>query len=411
MSSLKEKFIYWKRPGFPSRILRYVSRLIQSIWLFFPAIAFLLLAMACFWNAGQGKDIIAAFVKNSSSTVGFFNYSRIVFFLAIGFWIYISWYSSRIIAYIKKTKQVGLIKVLIKKKKGEDETEQAYQAKLQSTAELQCSKDPVNFEPGDAFLNEMPRVIGNAAFLILELAVLQCPVLKMPLSGSAANWILIIALIILRFVNRGISNWMVQRMQKGNSNQRIKKFWNAFKFIAIIFLILIIATSMIKNDFVDEIFIYVLFGLLVLFHVVFIFYTNLKRADVNNNPTKYSGAEERNFLIKGIMESLCIPAKEYGYFIWMLGILLIAIIIYLLVIFNITVAQTIGPFPVIILGFGSVLAFLNFISAYSVKHRINIHFILFALAIWGGQGETHRVRTNELHQANNYKEKPQLAKY
>ncbi len=91
--------------GFGQRVLRYISQISKSIWLFFPGIVFLFLFIFCFWTLGQGKDILIAFTENESHTILSLNYTRIIFFIAIGFWAYVSWYSSRIISYIKKSKQ------------------------------------------------------------------------------------------------------------------------------------------------------------------------------------------------------------------------------------------------------------------------------------------------------------------
>ena len=83
------------------RLLRFLSNLLRSLWLFFPGILFLILTLMVFWTLGQGKDIVIAFTENKSRTILDFNYTRTIFFLAIGFWVYVSWYSSRIISYIK----------------------------------------------------------------------------------------------------------------------------------------------------------------------------------------------------------------------------------------------------------------------------------------------------------------------
>src|SRR6476620_11012239 len=91
--------------GTGSWLLRFISQLLKSLWLFFPGILFLLLPIFCFWTLGQGKDIIIAFIDNSSKNFFHFNYTRFVFFLVIGFWVYISWYSSRIISYVKTKQQ------------------------------------------------------------------------------------------------------------------------------------------------------------------------------------------------------------------------------------------------------------------------------------------------------------------
>ena len=93
-------------------VLRFISQLSKSIWLFFPGIIFLLFGIFCFWTLGQGKDIIVAFTENTSKTILSINYTRVIFFVAIGFWAYVSWYSARIISYIKKTRQEDEIKVI-----------------------------------------------------------------------------------------------------------------------------------------------------------------------------------------------------------------------------------------------------------------------------------------------------------
>ena len=88
------------------RLLRFISQLLKSAWLFFPGMIFLLFAIFCFWMARQGKDILVAFTENTSRTIFSINYTRIIFFVAIGFWAYVSWYSARIISYIKKIRYI-----------------------------------------------------------------------------------------------------------------------------------------------------------------------------------------------------------------------------------------------------------------------------------------------------------------
>src|SRR6478735_10989937 len=148
--------------------LRFVSNLLRSIWLFFPGILFLILTLMVFWTLGQGKDIIIAFTENKSRTFLNFNYTRTVFFIAIGFWVYVSWYSSRIISYIKRSKQVDTIQEIASVDR--PAAEQVYESK----------KDSIELTA--AFLSEVPRQIGNACFLILEIAVLRSPLLKNPIS-------------------------------------------------------------------------------------------------------------------------------------------------------------------------------------------------------------------------------------
>ncbi len=79
------------------RFLVFLSHVLKSFWLFFPSIIFIFLAIWCFWMLGQGKDLIIAFSENHEA--------KAFFLVAIGFWIYVTWFSSRIIATLKLRKQ------------------------------------------------------------------------------------------------------------------------------------------------------------------------------------------------------------------------------------------------------------------------------------------------------------------
>src|SRR5512140_35250 len=94
-----------------------------------------------------------AFTEGSSR----FNGKLIIFFLAIGFWVYVSWYTSRVIAYIKEKSRGNLIQA--------------------------------------GFLDQYPRLAGNACFLVLELAVLQSPLSPHPLSLGLA-WVLFVLFLL-----------------------------------------------------------------------------------------------------------------------------------------------------------------------------------------------------------------------
>ncbi|MGH2647027.1 MAG: hypothetical protein ACRDE8_05640, partial [Ginsengibacter sp.] len=226
-------------------ILRFFSRLSKSIWLFFPGIIFLLFGIFCFWTLGQGKDIIVAFTENTSRTILSLNYTRIIFFVAIGFWAYVTWYSARIISYIQEKKQKDDIKTV----SGVDD----------ETAEKEYTEQYNFFEVSKNFLDECPRILGNSCFLVLELAVLQSPALWHPVSSTAAWLSFFILLIVIRYVNR----WANDRLAMKSSFRRT--------FYALLFIL--IALIIVASLFI-KIYILTLFGLLLIFHVVFILYTN-----------------------------------------------------------------------------------------------------------------------------------------
>lgn len=336
----------------------------------------------------QGKDIIVAFTENQSRThLLLMNYTRIVFFLAIGFWVYISWYSSRIISYIKKTRQEARILEI---------------ANVSSEAAGKAYTSHKNFfEVGESFLTEVPRVIGNACFLALELAVLQSPLLASPISSTAAWIIFFIVLILLCLLN----NWIIKQATK--SLFRIL-FWVLFGLL----LALIIAIS-----FIETISIIVLFLLLLLFHVVFIFYINLRRVEIEKKKDKIKSevqkqAAEKRSALEKVMDFFCIPRVEKGYFKAFIIIGTTGVIFYLLVINVLSFARGVGPFPFIFLAFGVLLAFGNIVTAFSIRYSVNFHFLLLLLAFLIGFGETHYVRTVEVKESgNNYASRPQLNAY
>lgn len=342
---------------------------------------------------GQGKDIIVAFTENKSGTIPPFNYTRMVFFIAIGFWVYVSWYSSRIIAYIKKSKQ-------------QDVLQQTTGINKESAEKAYTERSNV-FDLSSKFLDEFPRIIGNGCFLVLELAVLQSPILPSPLGVNKAWIIFFIALLLLRFLN----NWLLVQAEK-------PVFRTIFRVLLTALVLLIIVVSL---SVFTKLSIRVLFALLVLFHVVFVLYINLRRVVVEekgrqirlqNENKQANPSTTRRTALEKVMDFFCVPKKEAGYFKAYLYIGLAGLVLYLLAINWLGFARGIGPFPFIILAFAVLLAFDNIVSAFSIKLNINFHFLLLVLALAFGFGETHFVRTiTPQGNNNNYAGRPPLYNY
>ncbi len=378
--------------GFGLRVLTFISRLLKSLWLFFPGILFLILFIFCFWLLGQGKDIIVAFTENQAHTAFLhINYTRIIFFIAIGFWVYMSWYSSRIISYIKKSKQISSIREVA--------------VVDQNQAEEIYEKEKTPNVLGVKFLDEFPRMIGNACVLIIELATLQSPVRYHPLSALAAFIIFIISIIGLRYLNKWITNTQAAKP--------------SFRKLFIALLVVLMACIVLVSLLPCRIDILFLFALLLLFHIVFLFYINLRRIVMEQDAGTVRAKSEiektqgknRNLLLR-LMDFLCVPRKEKGYFKWFFIISFFGIAFYIIAINWLYFARGIGPFPFIILAFGVLLAFGNTVTAFSLRFTVNFHFLLFALALIVGLGETHYVRTfTPKGNANHYADRPELKTY
>ena len=335
---------------------------------------------------GQGKDIIVAFTENTSKTILSLNYTRIIFFVAIGFWAYVSWYSARIISYIKTTQDKNELKEI----SGESS----------ETLEKEYTERSHVFTVDKNFLDEFPRIIGNSCFLVLELAVLQSPVSLHTISSTAAWISFFILLIIIRYINKWASNKLATK--------------SSFGKLFFVLLFLLIALIIISSLFA-KIYIITLLGLLILFHVVFILYINLRRGQMENQAREQLLAkkpiQKAPNMLERLMNFFCIPLKETGYFKWFLLIEICGIDLYIASIIWLPFARGIGPFPFIILAFGVLLAFGNIVTAFSVKYNVNFHFILLILALLLGFGETHYVRTTDLQTNNNYESRPDLKMY
>ena len=74
--------------------LNFYRHLLRAIWIFFPAVLFLLLSFFCFWQLTQGKDLMVITLENRD--VFFY------FIIALVFWSYITWYSSRLVGKAKE---------------------------------------------------------------------------------------------------------------------------------------------------------------------------------------------------------------------------------------------------------------------------------------------------------------------
>ena len=73
--------------------LHFLRALFKSIWLFFSAILFLVLAWAAFWQLSQGKDLLQRTLENGRIFA--------LFIVAEVFWTYITWFTCYLVSKIK----------------------------------------------------------------------------------------------------------------------------------------------------------------------------------------------------------------------------------------------------------------------------------------------------------------------
>jgi predicted acylesterase/phospholipase RssA len=354
------------KPSLFSYVLLFLSRLLKSIWLFFPSLFFLGLTIFCFWTLGQGKDLIISFTESETT--------KVLFFVAIAFWLYVSWYSSRIVSYQKKFMQECYIR--------------------------QCAPQQLNppeaakFELTAVFLDRFPRMIGFSCILIIELALFQIPLFfKKPLTTGWALVIWIAALFILGWVDRRLIKFCQDGHPNTEKNKRIvrKLFWYS---ISLFLAVLIGMMFWWKNSNIS---VSILIIMLLWLLIIFLFYLNYRRNDVQDKTRQDALRLKKDSWIdsklKKIMAFVNIPAGEVGYFKWFTIISLAGFIIYILVIRSLDIAMAAGPFPFVIGAFAVLLGFGNIITVLSVKTRVNLHFVVFLTAAFFSSSENHSIRT------------------
>lgn len=131
---------------------RYFSK---ALFLFFPSILFLVFAYLAFWTLGPAKDLMVISLEKEHV----FGYCLI----ALIFWTYVTWYSSRLVA---KAKQF---------------------------------KHPDENYIWAALLMQFPRVLGFTCFTIIILAYLQLPY-SFKISGSFAAILFVASFAIYFFI-------------------------------------------------------------------------------------------------------------------------------------------------------------------------------------------------------------------
>lgn len=367
-------------------LLAWVSQLLHTLWTFFPSLLFIFLVLYCFWMQSAGKDIIVAFTEKRPQG----GLSRVVFFLAIAFWVYVTWYSSRMIVYIKQRWPQDVL--------------------------------------GLAFLDGYPRLAGNACFLVLELAVPQSPVFARPMGSTAATIIFFAGLLLLFIVDRRVRDRLAGKRAGGlpanggvdgkgvrsrtDTAPETKGISRIFWVVLVVFFALLAVAALFFTD--ARQYRFVMLGILFVEHLLFFLYSHLHRADIQQKMITDTEGQigPKNRWVR-LMNYFCIPKAESSYFIWFNIVGGVGVVLYSLVIFSLGFAQGTGPFPFLILAFGVLVGLADLITGFSVRYRVNFHFLLFLLAFFLGLKETHDVKTIELEKGagNGYADRPDLETY
>ena len=345
--------------------LNFWRHLLRAIWLFFPAIIFLLLSYFCFWKLTQGKDLMVITLENRD--VFFY------FIVALVFWSYITWYSSRLVGKAR-------------------EFEQPEEDRIWTTLRVQG-----------------PRILAFTCYTLILLAFFRLTPKELP---QLADWLcssLFILSLPLYFFCYTAWNQFTGKVQDPVVKRKFLKsvqtttwlmlaagsigvvIFKSFAGLIILLLalqqamvlLLIIRRKLIENKGES-------------------FY---QQTDMSRGFDKYSSLPEK---IKGLL----FDKEDSGYFRFFLYTGIFISIIYLLTVFSVPFAVKIGSFPFVLIAFSFLLLLGNTVAFISVLKQFNFHLLFIGLGFLIGLAfEPHYVKlpakkevTASFNQRQNLKE-------
>jgi hypothetical protein len=323
-------------------IARTWRNLLRSLWLFFPAILFLALAYFLFWILPQGKDLMVITLENPKGRTAILEF--FCFIIALLFWVYVTWYSTRIVARAKHF------------------------------------QEPEDDSVWEIFRVQSPRILAFTCITVILLAFFRLEDYGFPhLSFQLCNillvlsygWYFILYTLWHRFVkqrNRSKKQWITflkktRRMAFwalvvfGMAMMWLKSFWPVIAMLlalqAGLVLLMIVRRELDEGSTEGEV-------------------------KIPGKLTPKSGLWKK-------MKYIVLHDENRNYVRLFMIISSIGLCFYFACIIWIRFAVFIGPFPFVLLAFGVLLGFGNILSYISVLTRFNFHLVLFIVALISGR--------------------------
>ena len=320
-------------------IANFWRYLLKALWLFFPPILFLLLAYASFWHILQGRDLMVIALQNESRMAP---YVFACFILALIFWVYVTWYSTRLVAKARDF------------------------------------QEPNPHHIWEAFLEQSPRILAFSCITIILLGFFQTAAPMYPQVSSLCCHILFLLSFPWYFII--YKSWTNFLQQKGMTKENWMKFLENVRIITYTVLISWIICVVIMKSF------WALISLLIVLQVGLVLLLILRREIVearNNaaparNPNPHHITPRSRIWKK--VRHIVTDDEDKMYFKGFNVITALALVIYIGAIASVKFSVFLGSFPFLLLAFGVLLGIGNFITMISVFGRFNFHVLFFLLA-------------------------------
>lgn len=385
---------------FVKKVLQLFTILLRYLWLFFPALFFLFGAYLLFWNLSQGKDLLISGLERT--------WRMCVLWVAVVFWGFTTWYSSRILVYKKDS---------------------LYNCGEDFFTEIIAGKKVVNVPVPGFTLNwvlynfsqwvgfHLPRMLGYLCFAILLLAYWQLPTLDHPLTISWALVLLVLEVIVYGLLSKFLDEVGKAIFKRGRG-------WLTFSFWATLGLFLLILCwqyltarrfDATDSDYHEQtVRAIILTGVLQLLFL----YLVTNRHHLLKNRTKPS-EQTRRFIeprmpfgqkaVRYLLRFANVPYEERTFFLVFNLISMLAIAIYLTGVFNLPFAISLSSANFALLAFGILVGYCGLVSILSIHLRINFHVLILLLGIiLGYTRESHYARLLPRPIGNTQQERPDL---
>ena len=330
--------------GLLKRFAILLRNLFRALWVFFPAILFMVLTLVCFWNLSQGKDLMVLATEHR----GFF----LLFQFVLAFLVLVSWYAARTVANAKK--------------------ESTYTA-------------PGYLQEG--YYKHTPRFIGFTLFTIIMLAFAQTPLFGEGIETDSKWYYVILAASVPYYF---LLNNFFERHFKVIRFNRL--FWIT---MAIIFTGSLLITLNIRQ------YSWLVIVMLLILQACFLVLVVTRREVLQQGAGEETlpGAP-KTFTIAGVVG---IPREELKFHAGFLIASVIALAIYLTCTFKVGFAVGLGSFPFVLLAFAVFMGFGFIITFISIRIGINLHLIILIVAfVFGQWTERHRVDLLKKNEAVSY---------
>lgn len=353
------------RKGLFINVLIYCRVLLRAIWLFFPSILFLILAQVSFWYLVQGRDLMQLTLEQS----------KIFYTFIIGtiFWVYTTWYTSRIIGKI-----------------------------IYSS----LSRNPGKEERfWGRFLIQMPRFLSFSCLTIIILGFIK---LKYDPENNYDKLFLLLFLLS-PFYYFGVYNFWSKAADIADSHKTVdkrKSYLNKFCFLSSLLLFTALITIIFLQSFGFLILLLIAFQAgLVLLLVFRRKYIYIKFPD--KDPEQIDEENLVSTVRKYVFD------KEDKIYSWaFLVVLAVGLFFYLATILNVRFSTYIGSLSFVLFAFGILLILGNGVAVASVYYRINIHILVFSFAlVMGILFEPHQTHIEKKESTNSFNNRQSLHEY